>query len=34
MFKNLKVGSNVNLEIDQIARYIERITEWNNSNAA
>ncbi len=34
MFKNLKVGSDVNLEIDQIARYIERITEWNNSNAA
>lgn len=34
MFKNLKVGSDVNLEIDQIARYIERITEWNNNNAA
>lgn len=34
MFKNLKVGSDVNLEIDQIARYLERITEWNNSNAA
>lgn len=33
MFKNLKIGSDVNLEIDQIARYIERITEWNNSNA-
>jgi riboflavin synthase len=34
MFKHLNVGSDVNLEIDQIARYIERITEWNNSNAA
>jgi riboflavin synthase len=34
MFKKLKVGSDVNLEIDQIARYLERITEWNNSNAA
>lgn len=33
MFKNLKVGSDVNLEIDQIARYLERISEWNNSNA-
>jgi riboflavin synthase len=33
-FKFLKVGSHVNLEIDQIARYIERIAEWNNSNAA
>jgi riboflavin synthase len=33
-FKYLKVGSDVNLEIDQIARYIERIAEWNNSNAA
>ncbi len=32
--KLLKVGSQVNLEIDQIARYIERIAEWNNSNAA
>ena len=33
-FKFLKIGSHVNLEIDQIARYIERIAEWNNSNAA
>lgn len=33
MFKNLKVGSDVNLEIDQIARYLERISEWNNTNA-
>lgn len=27
-FKHLKVGSRVNLEIDQIARYVERMTEW------
>ena len=33
-FKQLKINSQVNLEIDQIARYIERISEWNNSNAA
>jgi riboflavin synthase len=33
-FNQLKIGSHVNLEIDQIARYIERITEWNTSNAA
>lgn len=33
MFKNLKVGSDVNLEIDQIARYLERISQWNNTNA-
>jgi riboflavin synthase len=24
----LKVGSHVNLEVDQIARYVERMTEW------
>jgi riboflavin synthase len=28
-FKHLKVGSLVNLEIDQIARYVERMTEWS-----
>jgi riboflavin synthase len=28
-FKNLIIGSKVNLEIDQIARYVERMTEWN-----
>lgn len=28
-FNQLKIGSHVNLEIDQIARYIERIVEWN-----
>jgi riboflavin synthase len=27
-FKNLKVGEKVNLEIDQIARYVERMNEW------
>jgi riboflavin synthase len=37
--KNLKVGSHVNIEVDQIARYVERMSEWaleNNesSNAA
>ena len=26
--KDLNIGSQVNLEIDQIARYIERINEW------
>lgn len=27
-FHHLKVGSQVNLEIDQIARYVERMEEW------
>lgn len=27
-FQDLNVGSLVNLEIDQIARYVERMTEW------
>lgn len=27
-FHHLKVGSQVNLEIDQIARYVERMAEW------
>ncbi len=31
MFKQLKIGSLVNLEIDQIARYVERMAEWSNS---
>ena len=30
----LKAGSKVNLEVDQIARYVERMTQWNTSNAA
>jgi riboflavin synthase len=29
----LVAGSKVNLEVDQIARYVERMTEWNTSNA-
>ena len=28
MFKQLTIGTLVNLEIDQIARYVERMTEW------
>jgi len=28
MFKHLKVSNLVNLEIDQIARYVERMAEW------
>jgi riboflavin synthase len=28
--KLLGVGSRVNLEIDQIARYVERMAQWNN----
>lgn len=30
--KRLKTGSQVNLEIDLIARYVERMLEWKNSN--
>lgn len=30
---NLSAGSRVNIEIDQIARYVERMTEWDNTNA-
>jgi riboflavin synthase len=33
-FKHLKIGSQINLEIDQIARYVERMTEWTNTDAA
>ena len=29
MFKQLKIGTLVNIEIDQIARYVERMTQWN-----
>ena len=29
MFKQLKIGNLVNIEIDQIARYVERMTQWN-----
>lgn len=28
--KQLGVGSRVNLEVDQIARYVERMAQWNN----
>jgi len=31
--KQLKVGSQVNIEIDQIARYVERIAEWAEADA-
>lgn len=31
-FNQLKSGSRVNLEIDQIARYVERMTEWAQQN--
>ncbi len=30
----LKSGSQVNLEVDQVARYVERMTQWNEKNAA
>ncbi|MDP3743689.1 MAG: riboflavin synthase, partial [Methylotenera sp.] len=30
--KLLKAGSLVNLEVDQIARYVERMTEWSNES--
>ncbi len=33
MFNQLAAGSHVNLEIDQIARYIERMTQWSDENA-
>jgi riboflavin synthase len=33
-FGDLKVGSKVNLEIDQIARYVERMAEWAQENVA
>ena len=31
-FHQLQPGSRVNLEIDQIARYVERMTEWSHEN--
>jgi riboflavin synthase len=30
-FKNLSAGSRVNIEVDQIARYVGRMTEWNRT---
>ncbi len=32
--KHLSAGSRVNIEIDQIARYVERMAEWTNEDAA
>lgn len=32
-FKHLSAGSLMNIEIDQIARYVERMAEWNSTNA-
>ena len=32
--KYLNKGSSVNIEVDQIARYVERMTEWTNSDAS
>jgi riboflavin synthase len=32
MFKQLIIGSQVNCEIDQIARYVERMSEWSLEN--
>ena len=34
MFSQLEIGSQVNLEIDQIARYVERMTQWENEQWA
>ena len=31
-FQHLEAGSQVNLEIDQIARYVERMAEWAQEN--
>ncbi|HYG31561.1 MAG TPA: riboflavin synthase [Methylophilaceae bacterium] len=31
--KNLGLGSRVNLEVDMIARYVERLTQWNGKDA-
>ena len=32
--KHLQAGSRVNLEIDLIARYVERMLEWKKEEAA
>ncbi|HAF01465.1 MAG TPA: riboflavin synthase [Methylophilaceae bacterium] len=32
IIQHLGIGSRVNLEIDLIARYVERMTEWSNNN--
>lgn len=31
--KNLGLGSRVNLEVDMIARYVERLAQWNSKDA-
>jgi riboflavin synthase len=33
-FKHLSAGSSMNIEVDQIARYVERMAEWVSDNAA
>ena len=33
-FKQLTIGARVNLEIDQIARYVERMTQWTLEDSA
>ncbi|HSH97866.1 MAG: riboflavin synthase [Methylophilaceae bacterium] len=30
--KSLGIGSRVNIEVDQIARYVERMAQWNNED--
>ena len=31
--KNLGIGSRVNLEVDMVARYVERLAQWNDKDA-
>lgn len=31
--RNLGIGSRVNLEVDMIARYVERLAQWNSKDA-
>lgn len=31
--KNLGLGSRVNLEVDMVARYVERLAQWNSKDA-
>ena len=32
--KSLSEGSTVNLEVDQIARYVERMTQWSTEDTS
>lgn len=32
--KNLGIGSRVNLEVDMVARYVERLAQWNDKDAS